>query len=256
MDYFWRGFEKRALLWRKGKDAEKFLDLSSRLTKNRAKQMGVTIRAAPEYKPPGLIQRAVNRMLGMKELNKKLSPEEIKRLEKDISGMVGAHTSLEKTVVVPDKMVSAFSRQKVHPGARPTIVQHELDEVDIAKKMGITPGKLKRQAEWDKLKGWGKAIKTRSFDPIADLLKPKPIGRKGYASHISPEVLLRESNRVFHETPTGVSSSMKNLRLESGELGDLKRRGLRYGDEYIPEGGRRWNKLVKALEGKLPTPPK
>jgi hypothetical protein len=247
MSYFWRGFEKRALLWSKGKDTEKFFNLASRLASNRARNMGINIQT---YKTPGLKEKLIRRMLGAKPL----PPDKERAMLEEVAGVVGANTSLDKTIVVPKNMISSMSASKLAPEARPVIIHHELDEHGIADANKITGRKIFWRNEWDKTKAMGRAIKQRSFLPMVEhALTPKPITPKGYASHVSPAVLLRESNRVFHEAPEVVQQGMQSMRAMSGESADLKRLGLRYGQEFIPEGGRRWNKIVRKLEGKMPT---
>jgi len=250
MSNFWEGFEKKALLWSKGKDVGKYFNLANRLAENRARNMGIKIQT---YKTPGFLRRKQEkltlRLLGVKPP----SPEMERSIREDAAAMVGATTHLDKTVTIPKNMISSFSGSKLAPETRPTIVHHELDEHDIANAKRITPRKMLWRNEWDKAKAMGRAIKQRSFAPMLEhAFTPKTITPQGYASHISPSVILRESNRVFHEAPEAVHRSMQDLRALSGEAADLKRTGLRYGQEYIPEGGRRWNKIVKKLEGKIP----
>jgi len=60
--------------------------------------------------------------------------------------------------------------------------------------------------------------------------------------------LFEPAFKVFQETVRGTGKKeMMGLRKKSGESKLLKKRGVRYGEEYIPERGRRWNKLTKKL---------
>lgn len=80
---------------------------------------------------------------------------------------------------------------------------------------------------------------------VQDNLKHLNLKKQQTAGHMGPEILLHESNRTFHEATPKVKEYMTELRKNTGEHDYLRRNlGLRYGDEYIPPNGRRWNSIV------------
>jgi hypothetical protein len=244
---FWNGFEKQALLYSPG-NAKRFNRLANKLVMNRARNLGTTV--SDQAAQPGVIPRVVARVI---------SGQWPKYRTKDLREMAqwsGAHHAFDKNVVIPKKMISILSAAKLPQSARPNIIHHELDEAELAKRHGVT--KLTNYLHNEKkiFKAWFQAAKQRSLDPVMEhAATARPTWARGYASHVSPEVLLRESNRVFHEATPKTQTALKSMRDLSGEASDLKRHGLRYGDEYIPEGGKRWNKIVKKMEGTMPKPP-
>jgi hypothetical protein len=81
----------------------------------------------------------------------------------------------------------------------------------------------------------------------ADLKHMKELQKVVPAAHRGADVILNESNRVFHEASPDITARFKKLRAGNESL-LLKRHGLRYGDEYVQPGTRRYNKLVKNIE--------
>jgi len=69
------------------------------------------------------------------------------------------------------------------------------------------------------------------------------------AAHTSAKVILRESNNVSHAMPR-TKDIFQDVRF-GNEADLLQGVGIRYGDEYIPEGGRRWKKAFSRLDTKL-----
>jgi hypothetical protein len=240
------GFEKCALLWSAGKDPSKFRALAQGLVKQRAKNEGVSLVEA--YNPIGKFKTK------MLSLVIKKPPQAVRQQLDEAFSSRGSHAIIDKKLaVVPPK--SPLGAQ--HTGSdsskeaiTPIVTHHELDELQQAGQHGMTPTKLKWQRNVMAIKDM---IKRGPMKAAIDRqMHGAPLGYKGFHSHLTPDVILRESNRVFHEAAPEASQTMKAFREFSREAPTLKRHGLRYGEEYIPEGGRRWNKLVKKLEGTMP----
>ncbi len=111
-------------------------------------------------------------------------------------------------------------------------IKQQSDELDFHKgmaEMGITPDQYSEHTK--ELVG---SLKRR-------ILKPYQT-----AAHQGPEILLHESNRSFHEATPKVREHLMNLRKHTGELDYMRRNlGVRYGEEYIPPNGRKWNSIIK-----------
>lgn len=65
------------------------------------------------------------------------------------------------------------------------------------------------------------------------------------AGHMSPSIIVDESNRLFNEANQKTVADFQDIRHNiSGEAKLLGKRGLRYGEEYVQPGTRRYNKLI------------
>lgn len=242
------GFEKCALLWSAGKDPAKFQALAQGLAKQRAVNEGMSLLDKSPIKTSPVTSFIMSKVL-------KRPYADVRNMMSEGMTARGAHSMLDsKVVVVPQKPLGHLhpTTSSIDDGIRPIITHHELDEAQLAAKNGVTERTLKRQKTWSNLKD---AIK---YGPKKAALMHAQhgtvMGNKGFMSHVAPDVLLRESNRVFHEGVPDAAQFMQRHRTESGEAGSLLRHGLRYGEEYIPEGGRRWRKLTSKLEGKMVEP--
>ena len=69
--------------------------------------------------------------------------------------------------------------------------------------------------------------------------------------HMDPAILVQESNRVA-QLPPAERARMMAIRKKSTESSILGRHGLRYGEEVIPESGRRFEKLRSAVSSEAP----
>jgi len=67
------------------------------------------------------------------------------------------------------------------------------------------------------------------------------------AGHIAPDVLLRESNRLYLQHDRQLWKAMAAVRMVTGEYSLLKSCGISYGKEYIPPGSNRYKAAVKRL---------
>ena len=91
---------------------------------------------------------------------------------------------------------------------------------------------------------------SKSVHEILDAVAKTPqtrialLGKVQTGAHASPSILINESNKLFHEADPRAIEAMKNVRKTTGEAELLRRSGIRYGEEYVPENGRRFNKAV------------
>lgn len=64
--------------------------------------------------------------------------------------------------------------------------------------------------------------------------------------HNGADVILHESNRIFHEATDAERKFFKELRDNPNEeVERLKQVGIRYGEEYVAPGSKRWVKAIK-----------
>jgi len=68
-----------------------------------------------------------------------------------------------------------------------------------------------------------------------------------FSTHADPSVIIKESNYLYQLGDKDIKNYYKALRAGSGELLVMKRAGLRYGEEYVQPGSRRFKSLVKKM---------
>lgn len=147
--------------------------------------------------------------------------------------------------------------------AQNVTMHHELDEVGAARRKfrandpsqftwGPSSAEKSVQAVPKKARGAARrayrAGVSRLPQGVQDFLQagaqaPSPIT----AMHMDPSVLIQESNRVARLDPESRAKLMK-MRQRTREAGLMQRHGLRYGQEVIPESGRRFEKLRGAMQ--------
>jgi len=67
------------------------------------------------------------------------------------------------------------------------------------------------------------------------------------AGHIAPDILLRESNRLYLQHDRQLWKAMAAVRMVTGEYSLLKSCGINYGKEYISPGSNRYKAAVKRI---------
>jgi len=237
MNSFWDGFEKRAFLASMWKNKPKMLDtLASKVLKTRVKNTpNVTFGEGRvrDFLKSGPLTEASNQHL--RTLPASMHTPQGMYFAHPSQAHLNPHASVH--VLPPEsklhtvlkffggKKGRAVSEGLRNPQSRAALSHHELDELNSYRNK---PGFLMKYA-------------------------PSPGQKKNFpqvASHASPSVLINESNRVFHEMGPEAQSHFKSMRA-GGETELLKRHGLRYGDEYVQPGTRRYNKLVKNIEARI-----
>ena len=233
-----------------------------------------------------MVQQRLRNTLGIR-FSEARGRELFKQLRKgDLS--VGPHLQMMPGSMVPDMMggkaslhvlppESAFNKLLLlskrtrpmgkamrNPQSRSGIIHHELDEFASSAARGtpeptmayrspagtMMQSALMEGAKTSKTKGGGLRgffHGTKAAYPgVKDAMR---VGRQHpqMAQHMGPEVLINESNRAFHAMGEKARSHMQGMRA-GNEADLLKRHGLRYGEEYIQPGTRRYNKLVKNIE--------
>jgi len=141
-------------------------------------------------------------------------------------GIGSAQTShKEKLIQMPGRPILSRLRPAAKADHRIT-AHHELDE---ARAMGL--GRER------------KGIGRQGLTPT-DRIRSLP----QYQSHMDPAVIIQESNRVARTDPKS-RRKLVALRSATGEKDHLRKAGVRYGEEVIPEGGRRFNKArIRMIE--------
>jgi hypothetical protein len=142
------------------------------------------------------------------------------------------------------------------PGAASDVLAHELDEASMlpanTRVLNLRPESEQRVREnVRKIEAPGGVLswpgKAKVYYDIH-----KTIGEGG-VGHIDPQVLYRESNRLASgEMSPEQAAQMIKVRKSTGEYDALKRLGVQYGHQVIPEGGRAWNRLLQRQQKMLP----
>lgn len=164
-----------------------------------------------------------------------------------------------------DKGVSSVGKAMQSRQARAAVGHHELDELKSPTRgaMFYGPQHTGRRiganaVDNDKYRKVAKAIKRRDLrgfvssareaapDVVRDVKTLSKASKLRSAQHHGADVIVNESNRVFHEMSPSAAKHMKAMR-EGSESALLKKHGLRYGDEYVQPGTRRYNKLVRKV---------
>jgi len=172
--------------------------------------------------------------------------------------------SMFNKLLLLSKKTRPMGKAMRNPQSRSGIVHHELDELaSSAAKKTMEPtmayrspagsmmhSAMREGAKASRAKGGGLAgfyHGTKAAYPgVRDAMR---VGKQHpqMAQHMGPEVLINESNRAFHAMGEKARSNMQGMRA-GNEADLLKRHGLRYGEEYVQPGTRRYNKLVKNIE--------
>jgi hypothetical protein len=148
--------------------------------------------------------------------------------------------------------------------AKPIVMHHELDEAaEMAKSMA--EGKRLNMFQWGPSTGevlrksLPKPIQVPATKAARGIIGSLPDKAKNIARiagqlpapftamHADPRILIQESNRVARLDPAARDKMMK-IRKATSEAGLLRRLGLRYGEETIPESGKRFDKLRSAMQ--------
>lgn len=125
------------------------------------------------------------------------------------------------------------SRSKMQDKAHKSI----LNSIDRIESFALKNPYLNKRLDADKFK---KDVNTYKY-----ILNNGMKSGNRTAAHAGPEILLHESNRSFHEATPKAREYFTNLRKSTGEHDYMRRNlGVRYGEEYIPPNGRRWNSIV------------
>ena len=145
---------------------------------------------------------------------------QINKLKKELNERLETLREQQKILrkVLPRKVKKLPKlRRKDKQDIARLIIAHELDEYELAKKLG------KRKLL---------------------LFKHYP----EFYSHIGAEVLLRESNRVASLRNPRVRAWLRALRMSTGEYSLLKSAGIEYGRDVVRPGSKEFKSLIKQLE--------
>lgn len=152
--------------------------------------------------------------------------------------------------------------------AKPVLMHHELDEAaEMARKYrkAIESGVPPTQFDWgpragremmESVPGRLRGPVSRTVGRVVEKLPesaqaavraasrlPSPVT----AAHMDPRILIQESNRVARLDPESRAKMLK-LRSRTREARLMRDLGLRYGEETIPESGRRFERLRGAMQ--------
>lgn len=127
-------------------------------------------------------------------------------------------------IVLPEAPERSPHHEK-GPDIHTLFAHHELDELRSARDLGAIgrPGSALDAPDYQ-----GYVVSHRSSEPHVSRM---------VGSHISPDVILRESNRVAHEVSPETSHSAIEMRARNNEKLHFT---FPYGHKHIPEGGREW----------------
>ena len=76
----------------------------------------------------------------------------------------------------------------------------------------------------------------------------KHLERSQFVTHMDPSVLIKESNYLYLLGDKDIKNFWKASRGGTGELFIMRKAGLRYGEEYVKPGSRRFKSLVKKMQ--------
>jgi len=266
---FYTGFEKKAILadlpMYAGKAGKKLLD------KMTTKMVQQRIRNTPGMSFSEARGRELFKQLRKGDLS--VAPHLQMMPGSMVPGIMGRKASLH--VLPPESMVNKLlllskktrpmGKAMRNPQSRSGVVHHELDELasSAARRDEMNPamayqspassmmrsairgGAMASKAKGGGLSGFYHGTKA-AYPGVRDAMR---VGKQHpqVAQHMGPEVLINESNRAFHAMGEKARSNMQGMRA-GNEADLLKRHGLRYGEEYVQPGTRRYNKLVKNIE--------
>lgn len=140
------------------------------------------------------------------------------------------------------------------PGAQGEVLQHELSEASFLpsrnRVVNLSPlnmNTLQRNIATVKEPGWHPIKKFKAMMGIPATIQ------EGGVSHVDPRVLFQESNRIAAgEVSPEMAQQLIRWRKQTGEYDALRRLGLQYGIQNVPEGGRAWNRLMQRTQKILP----
>ena len=170
---------------------------------------------------------------------------------------------------IAEKIVPATAAIRPGPSsrmARSVVMHHELDEAkELARKVkkhsleglqkGFTWGpsvaeqqksQIPKRLRGPATKLYRKGVETLPAKGREALDQFASIRAQPTAMHMDPRILIQESNRVSRLDPAS-RKKMLSLRKGSGEAELMRRHGLRYGEEAVPESGKRLEKLRAAM---------
>ena len=264
---FYTGFEKKAILadlpMYAGKAGKELLDkMTTKMVQQRVRNTPNI--AFSEAKTRDLFKQLKGGDLTAASHLRMLPGSMVPRMWGKPSLHVLPPESMFNKILLLSKKTRPAGKAMRNPQSRAGVVHHELDELASSSARGLQEPAMAYQspavsmAQDAKAKGM-KAVQDaggglrgfiRGMKAMYPGMKDSALVARKYpqaAQHMGPEVLINESNRVFHAMGEKARSNMQGMRSGS-EAYLLKRHGLRYGEEYVQPGTRRYNKLVKNIE--------
>lgn len=224
-----------------------------------------------------MINPVRSRQLGDKLLKSRIAREGVQVLQNSpkahaIADAGGGYATLvhegkgglkKQVFINPNNPVKSLSwTQEGQRDLHDLFTHHEVDEASLLPKMPTRPAealndlRAVQSMDRSKMKAMVQKNVDRPMYYTASLHGPAIPNGAGQAgiSHASPEVILRESNRVAHQyagrgaagvIPSDIPQTMANVRTNMSFDGQLMSTG--YGKKYIPEGGREWNSQMRVM---------